>query len=72
MNLLESIIGEIRSIEEWQQECTAFFKNLNIAPSNQWERYKKALRLQPVGIEREWDGRKPVNITTQLNREDLE
>ena len=60
MNLLQSKLGEIKTIDEWKAECNQFYANLHISPSDQWERYQLILELWPVGSNRLWSGRKPV------------
>jgi hypothetical protein len=72
MTKLQSRAGELKSVEEWQQDCKVFYSHLklNKTPQDFWERYKRVLGLQPEGI-REWDGRKPQRSNGATNGKDF-
>lgn len=67
-SLLQSNKGEVKTVDEWQAECEAFYASIKIdnhIVTDRWERYSRILGLQPVGTERSWSGRKPCRIRTE-------
>ena len=54
---LQSRLGEIKTKQDWEQECVDFYSQLQLTPRNAWERYQKVLGLIPIDQERNWDGR---------------
>ena len=57
---LESRKGSVKTVKEWKEECTAFYKELGKEEvKDQWGRFSRILGLHLVGVH-EYAFRKPV------------
>ena len=64
--------GEVKSLEEWKQECSEFYQKLNltVTPKDNWERYSRVIGIYPIN-QPEWSGRKPVKSKKEGLRGDI-
>jgi hypothetical protein len=57
---LESRKGSVKTIKEWKEECTQFYKEIGKEDvRDQWGRFSRILGLHEVGV-KVIDFRKPV------------
>lgn len=57
---LESRKGSVKTIKEWKEECTQFYKEIGKEDvRDQWGRFSRILGLHEVGV-KEYSFTKPV------------